>query len=67
MTTFAALMLFDETKNKYYLYLVDRWLETASIDGPWSAACLAKSMHAAQRTRMRAQILRADSALACAL
>ena len=33
-----ALLLFDQGKSKYYLYLVDQWLEAASIDGPWSAA-----------------------------
>jgi len=32
-----ALLLFDQGKNKYYLYLVDQWLEAGSIDGPWSA------------------------------
>jgi hypothetical protein len=32
-----ALLLLDQAKSKYYLFLVDRWLEAASIDGPWSA------------------------------
>jgi hypothetical protein len=33
-----ALLLVDQAKNKFYLDIVDQWLEATSIDGPWSAA-----------------------------
>jgi len=31
-----SLLLTDQAKSAYYLYLVDRWLTATSIDGPWS-------------------------------
>jgi hypothetical protein len=33
-----SLLLSDPAAKKYYLYLVDQWLEATSIDGPWAAA-----------------------------
>jgi hypothetical protein len=33
-----ALLLLDQSKNKYYLFLVGQWLAASTIDGPWSAA-----------------------------
>jgi hypothetical protein len=33
-----ALVLLDQASGKYYLYLSDRWMETASLQGLWSPA-----------------------------
>lgn len=31
-----ALLLLDQGSGKYYLYLVDRWMEAPALDGPWA-------------------------------
>jgi uncharacterized protein (TIGR03000 family) len=31
-----TLILFDQQTGKYYLHLVDRWLEGRALEGPWS-------------------------------
>ena len=33
-----ALILFDPEKHKYYLSLMDGWMEAAQVEGPWSYA-----------------------------
>jgi hypothetical protein len=33
-----ALILLEKASGKYYLYLSDRWVEAASLQGPWSPA-----------------------------
>jgi hypothetical protein len=33
-----ALILFDSQKNKYYLALMDGWVQADSLNGPWSEA-----------------------------
>jgi hypothetical protein len=33
-----ALLLFDEDVGKFYLHLMDRWMEARSLDGPWTVA-----------------------------
>jgi uncharacterized protein (TIGR03000 family) len=33
-----ALILLDETTGRYYLHAVDRWMQAASVDGPWTVA-----------------------------
>lgn len=31
-----TLLVFDQDAAKYYLYLVDRWMESPSLNGPWT-------------------------------
>ncbi|MFN8009690.1 MAG: hypothetical protein U0V70_22180, partial [Terriglobia bacterium] len=33
-----ALILFDSSKNLYYLALMDAWVEAPSLEGPWTEA-----------------------------
>jgi len=33
-----ALILLDQSSGKHYLHVMDRWLEAAGLDGPWSVA-----------------------------
>lgn len=33
-----ALIVADESTSKFYLFLVNQWLQASSIDGPWSGA-----------------------------
>ena len=33
-----ALILFDPSKNMYYLALMDGWVEAPTIEGPWNPA-----------------------------
>jgi uncharacterized protein (TIGR03000 family) len=33
-----ALLLLDESAGKYYLRLMDRWMEAAKLEGPWAVA-----------------------------
>ncbi|HYM01026.1 MAG TPA: hypothetical protein VEZ90_18855 [Blastocatellia bacterium] len=33
-----ALMVFDQKKSTYYLYLMDGWVESLTPEGPWSYA-----------------------------
>ena len=33
-----ALIVFDQKKATYYLYLMDGWVESSSAEGPWSYA-----------------------------
>jgi hypothetical protein len=33
-----ALIVNDQSTSKFYLYVVNQWLEATSIDGPWSGA-----------------------------
>lgn len=34
----SALILFDQKQSAYYLYLTDAWVESGTLDGPWSFA-----------------------------
>lgn len=33
-----ALLLFDELANRYYLHLLNGWMQSRSLDGPWTVA-----------------------------
>ena len=33
-----ALILFDPSKNMYYLALMDGWVEAPTVEGPWNPA-----------------------------
>lgn len=33
-----ALLLFDEANRRYYLHLLDRWMQAGSLDGSWALA-----------------------------
>jgi len=45
----SALILLDQKKNAYYLYLTDVWVQSQAVEGPWSYT--AKPPHNIEKIR----------------
>jgi hypothetical protein len=51
-----ALILLDQGTRTYYLYLMDRWMQAPSLQGPWSASIAPPaSLETAKQAAIKAQ------------